>query len=70
MRMILVTGSGDITDEMHEVASRLDFADVADIRPVFDHDGSLGGFVWRIHPLAWSQAVAKVAVGDPPIYLE
>lgn len=69
MRMMMVLDESDITDEMREVASRLDFADVADIRPVFDHDGSIGGFVWRIHPLAWSQAVAKVAVGDPPIYL-
>lgn len=69
MRMMMVLGEHDITDEMREISSRLDFADVADIRPVFDHDGGLGGFVWRIHPLAWSQAVAKVAVGDPPIYL-
>lgn len=69
MRMMMVLGKHDVTDEMREVASRLDFTDVADIRPVFDHEGSLGGFVWRIHPLAWSQAVVKVAVGDPPIYL-
>lgn len=69
MRMILVLDEHDITDEMHEIASRLDFDQVADIRPVFDRDGDLAGFIWRVSPLAWSQAVSRLAVGDPPIYL-
>ena len=69
MRMMMVLDESDITDEMREVASRLDFAEVADIRPVFDSSGDLAGFVWRVSQLAWSQAVSRLAVGDPPIYL-